>query len=88
MGDLQFEDKIQRLINISNGWFTITQKEGKLFFNDLRFGVLDGDAERPNFVFSYHILTENGGIEIREVKRKPADAKKLLDELGHRILGD
>lgn len=88
LGDLQFEDKIQRLINISNGWFTITQKKGKLFFNDLRFGVLDGDAERPNFVFSYHILTENGGIEIREVKRKPADAKKLLDELGHRILGN
>lgn len=88
LGTLESDDKIRRLIRVSNGWFIITQREGELFFNDLRFGVLDANAESPDFVFSYHIVEENTGVEIIEVKRKPADAKNLLYNLGHRILGN
>ena len=66
------------MIDISQGWFIITEQESELFFNDLRFGVLDVDAERPTFVFSYRIVEEREGIEIQEVERKPAEAKKLL----------
>ena len=88
LGDLRSHEKIERLIDISNGWFVITEKEGELFFNDLRFGVLDGNAERPTFVFSYHIVEEEEGIEIKEVERKPAEGKKLLMDLGNRILGN
>jgi len=88
LGRLGSSDKIQRLIDISNGWFIMTEKEGALFFNDLRFGVLDANAKRPTFVFSYHVMQENGEIVIKEVDRKPADAKKLLFDLGNRILGN
>lgn len=88
LGTLRSEDKIKRLIDISNGWFIITENEGELFFNDLRFGVLDANSEKPNFVFSYQVRKENAGIEIREMERKPADAKRLLIDLGHRILGN
>lgn len=88
LGDLRFHEKIQRLIDISNGWFVITEKDGELFFNDLRFGVLDSNAERPTFVFSYHIVMGAEGIEIKEVERKPAEARKLLVDLGDRILGN
>ena len=87
LGDLQSEGKIQRLIDISNGWYVITEAQGELFFNDLRFGVLDANAERPAFVFSYHIARENGTVEIEEVERKPAEGQKLLNDLGKRILG-
>lgn len=88
LGDLRFHEKIQRLIDISNGWFVITEKDGELFFNDLRFGVLDSSAERSTFVFSYHIVMGAEGIEIKEVERKPAEARKLLIDLGDRILGN
>ena len=88
LGLLASDNKIQRLIDISNGWFTITEKEGELFFNDLRFGVLNANAEKSNFVFSYHLMEENGEIEIEEVQRQPADAKKLLSDLGKRLLGN
>lgn len=88
LGGLRSEDKIQRLIDITNGWFIITESGDELFFNDLRFGVLDANAQRPNFVFSYHVLQENGAIAIEEVERKPADAKKLLFDLGNRLLGN
>lgn len=88
LGDLRSHEKIERLIDISDGWFVITEENGELFFNDLRFGVLDANAERPTFVFSYHIAEEDGKIEIREVERKPAEAKKMLRDLGNRILGN
>lgn len=88
LGRLVTEDKIQRLIDISNGWFIVTEKEGQLFFNDLRFGVLDVNDETPNFVFSYQIMEENGEIVVREVERKPADGKRLLFDLGNRLLGN
>lgn len=88
LGDLRSHEKIQRLIDISNGWFVITEEDGELFFNDLRFGVLDGSAERPTFVFGYHIVRGTEGIEIVEVERKPAEGKRLLMDLGNRILGN
>ena len=66
----------------------ITEKEGELFFNDLRFGVLDGNVERPTFVFSYRIMEEDEGIEIKEVERNPAEGKKLVIDLGNRLLGN
>lgn len=86
LGNLHSAGEIERLIDISNGWFVITKKESELFFNDLRFGVLD--AESSTFVFSYRIVEETEGIRIEEVGRKPAEGKKLLMDLGNRILGN
>lgn len=88
LADLRANEKIERMIKISEGWFIITEKNGALFFNDLRFGVLDPNTEEPEFVFSYHIVKRSGGIDIEEVERKPAEAKKLLGDLGTRILGN
>lgn len=88
LGDLRQEDKVKRLIKISNGWFIISQQEGEIFFSDLRFGVLDAESEEPNFVFTYKLNTKNDQLEVEEVKRKPAEAKKLLLGLGQRILGN
>src|SRR5690606_30375905 len=88
LGDLRSADKVERLIAISEGWFVVTEKEGALFFNDLRFGVLDAHAERPTFVFSYRIVGEREEIEIEEVPRKPAEARKLVIDLGNRLLGN
>lgn len=88
LGDLRQEDKVKRLIKISNGWFIISQQDGEIFFNDLRFGVLDAESEVPNFVFTYKLNTKNDQLEVEEVKRKPAEAKKLLLGLGQRILGN
>lgn len=88
LGTLRNEDKIERLIKISKGWFTIAEKDGELYFNDLRFGVLDLNAADPQFVFSYRILQEEGEIKIEEVERKPAEARELISGLGRRILGN
>jgi len=88
LGALKSEDKVKRLIAISNGWYTISQKVDQLYFNNLQFGVLDSNAEIPNFVFSYSLIQENDEMFIEEVKRNPEEAKKLLMNLGSQILGN
>lgn len=88
LGPLAENDKVQRLIEISKNWFIISENEGQLYFHDLRFGVLDLNATDPTFVFTYHIIEENGEVSIEETERNPEDAKKLLSVLGNRILGN
>jgi inner membrane protein len=88
LGALKSEDKVKRLIAISNGWYTILQKDDQLYLNNLQFGVLDNNSEIPNFVFSYRLIQENDEMLIEEVKRKPEEAKKLLLDLGSQILGN
>ena len=88
LGAMKSEDKVKRLIEISNGWYTILQKEDQLYLNNLQFGVLDNNSEIPNFVFSYRLIQENDEMLIEEVKRKPEEAKKLLFDLGSQILGN
>jgi len=88
LGDLADQDKIQRLKKISKGWFIISEKENELYFHDLRFGVLDLNSPEPTFVFTYHLIEENGNIRVEETERKPEDAKKLISVLGNRILGN
>lgn len=81
-------EKMQRMIHISHGWFTITEKEGDLFYNDLRFGLLSTKGDATNFVFQYKIIENNDGtINFEETKKDAADGKKLVVELWGRIKG-
>ncbi len=88
LGVLRSAEEIERLMAISQGWFVISENESELFFNDLRFGVLDAHAEKPTFVFSYHIVKQGEALKIEEVERKPSEAKRLMIDLGNRILGN
>ena len=82
------ENNLDRIIAISQGWYTISQREGKLYFNDLRFGAFNSEAENPKFVFSYLLKQENGKLIVEEVPRNPEQAKTVVKKLGKRILGN
>ncbi|WP_121666363.1 metal-dependent hydrolase [Mesonia aquimarina] len=88
LGKLKQTDKIKRLIKISKGWYIITEKNGVLYFNDLRFGLLSLDKDASDFVFSYKINSTTKPIRIEEVKKRPSDGEKILSELWSRILGN
>lgn len=80
---------IQQLKRISEGWYCITQKENQLFFNDLRFGVMNAEPNDLQFSFSYQITEENGEIKAVELPNKNrAQAKKLLGKLWVRLWGN
>lgn len=87
LGDFAKHPKVQGLIAISNGWYTISKKEGVLVFNDLRFGKLNPYKESAPFVFSYELIETKNGLQVKELEKKPGDAKKLLSNLWSRIMG-
>lgn len=89
LGDWIDKPNVQRLIKIAeNGWFTITEKDGDVYFNDLRFGLLNNDFQNPEFTFSYKLTEEDGVIYAEETEKNRDDAQKLLGELWVRIKGN
>jgi len=89
LGELANNERIQRMIRISKGWYIITEEDGILYFNDLRFGVMGLDQDSKNFVFKYAITqAPNGTVELTEVDKSPSDGKQLLVDLWTRIKGN
>ena len=88
LGDFRNSETIERLDKISNGWYAIEKRDGELYYNDLRFGVYDLDAKDLRFVFSYQLIPEGDGLEIREAERDPEAMKQVLVSLWSRIWGN
>ncbi|MBZ9632072.1 metal-dependent hydrolase [Salegentibacter sp. LM13S] len=89
LGNWSEKRNVKRLIDISEGWYTISEKEGEIYFNDLRFGTLSPIARvDADFAFSYKLIEENGEIKAIETEKTRGDAKELLSQLGNRILGN
>ena len=88
LGRLKNDKNVQRLIKISKGWFTISEKDGFLYFNDLRFGKLNPKDHDSNFVFSYKLIPEEGTIRAEEVEKVPDEGRKIVLDLWERIKGN
>jgi len=89
LGDLIENEKVKRMITISEGWFTISKKEDKLYYNDLRFGLLGLESKSENFVFKFEIeLDTTGNVNFIEQEKDTGDAKKLMSSLWERIKGN
>jgi len=82
------EDKVQRLIAITEDWYALTQKDGATYFNDLRFGLLSLDPKETQFAFSYELRPTSTGVTVSEVPKLRKDGKKLLTALWKRVLGN
>ncbi len=85
---LKMSTKLERLIHISKGWYTITEVDGQLYFNDLRFGLIEINEKHDQFVFSYLLSEEENGLTISELPKQMTDGKKLLFKLLERIKGN
>lgn len=89
LGALAGDEKVERMIAISKGWYTIIEQDDKLLFNDLRFGLLSMDEGAQNFVFQYEIVQdEHGQVQFVEQEKTKRDGKKLMADLWTRIKGN
>lgn len=89
LGGLVDDEKVQRMIAISEGWYTITKKGDNIYFNDLRFGLLSLKPKAENFVFQYKIeVDDSGGVQFVETPKNNRDGKQLLSELWIRLKGN
>ncbi|MGB3775877.1 MAG: metal-dependent hydrolase [Leeuwenhoekiella sp.] len=88
LGDLKNTETVQRLEKIAEGWYAISESDGVLQFNDLRFGVYDLNAEKLTFAFSYSLLPVENGLQIKENERDPEAMKTVVVSLWSRIWGN
>jgi inner membrane protein len=89
LGDLIKDQKVKRMIANSDNWYAITEKEGHLYFNDLRFGLLSTAPQAQDFVFQYKIeVDDSGKVTFTEVPKDTSDGRKLLSELWMRVKGN
>jgi len=88
LGSMETNDKVVRLSDIAEGWFTIGKKEDGLHFNDLRFGLISLEPDEQQFAFDYRLVQNENGVEVEETPRRTGDMKKLLSVLWKRIWGN
>ncbi|RKR14281.1 inner membrane protein [Maribacter vaceletii] len=83
------DTSVQRMIAISEGWYSIQKNDNNLYFNDLRFGLLSLEPNSQNFVFKYKItIKDSNKVMFTEVPKDNNDGKKLLSDLWTRLKGN
>lgn len=89
LGELIENEKVQRMIRISEGWYIVTKENGQLYFNDLRFGLLSFAPNSQDLVFKYKIDTDSSGeVTFSEQPKGTRDGKKMIKELWERMRGN
>lgn len=79
----------QQLKKISEGWYLITEQNQRLYFNDLRFGLLNDSPGNPQFAFSYEFkANSDGNLTAYEVPKAKRDGKALLQKIFTRLKGN
>lgn len=83
------ENKVQQLISITEGWYTVEAVGDRLVFNDLRFGQYNMADAKSNFVFSFELFyDENGVFQATELPKGFSDGKEVIRSLMTRIKGN
>lgn len=88
LGDLVKEDKVQRLIKITQGWYTVSEKNDGIYLNDLRFGMMSVDQSVEKYAFSFRLDNEDVGLIVSEEPKDRSEAKRLLSDLWKRLKGN
>jgi inner membrane protein len=88
LGIYKDDPMIIRLAKLSQNWYTIEQRDGKMYFNDLRFGLMGITPQEQRFVFAYELTIKDGLIEAKETAKNPTEIKPLLIDLFSRVLGN
>lgn len=82
------DETIQMLKWFSKNYYTVSEKNGTLYLNDLRFGTrgMDEDNE-PQYIFNFQLIEENGELIGHENRDVPENAGDEFGELWKRMKG-
>lgn len=84
----QSKINLQRMIDITQGWYLLEEKEDTWYFYDLRFGLMPTTTGEEQFVFAYELNYDNGYLMAKETPKAPRDARLLMTQLWERIKGN
>ena len=78
-----------QLVAISEDWHIVSRHQNSIYFNDLRFGLLNDNPDAPQFAFSYEFKPNaDGTFTVSEVIKAKRDGKILLQKLWKRVQGN
>lgn len=91
LSEIREDNNVQRVIRMTQGWYSVEQTDSCLVVNDLRFGQPNAwDSEPDEFVFQYVLQPSNDGIHV-VVPDPPKPGKDevmpLLTALFERAMG-
>lgn len=82
-------EEYKKLVVVSEDWHIVSQDQNSIYFNDLRFGLLNDNPDAPQFAFSYQFKPDgNGNFTVTEVPKQKRDGKLLLQKLWKRLKGN
>jgi inner membrane protein len=83
------DERLNRLLDITKGYYTITPAEKGIFINDLRFGKFDDwRKEGGGYVFVYHVWKNpDGSLSFQEINNRPKLDKTYFKDYWDRING-
>lgn len=80
------DENINRLKEISENQYTITENKNGLVFNDLRFGLLKKSDESVQFAFSYQLIHTKNKYQVKELPKNKRDGMLLLKNIWLRLI--
>ncbi|MBC5773390.1 metal-dependent hydrolase [Pontibacter sp. KCTC 32443] len=82
--------RLERLLEITKGYYTVVPAEKGVYINDLRFGKFDDwRKEGGGYVFVYHVWQNlNGSLEFKEINNRPKLNKAYFKDYWRRIMGN
>lgn len=82
------DPKVERLIQLTKGFYTIEKTKDGIAMNDLRFGLSEGfDNGKGSFVFTYNISKKNGELLVEQKKQSFKGVENVMAALWGRIKG-
>lgn len=80
---------VKQIVKIANGWYTLEKVDGRLYFNDLRFGQFGMNPNTAKFGWRYEIWkNKDGSVSAKKVDPKFDNMGKVFNSLWRRIKGD
>ncbi|MFY0643247.1 MAG: metal-dependent hydrolase [Bacteroidia bacterium] len=79
---------VQRLANLSDGWFLLESQDGKYVFRDLRFGQISFGANKEDVVFAYNILVQSEEWSVEQIDPPRDKMRSSIAALFHRVKGN
>tara|TARA_B110000046_G_scaffold186024_1_gene231540 strand:+ start:45223 stop:46236 length:1014 start_codon:yes stop_codon:yes gene_type:complete len=82
------DPQIEKLIQLTKGFYTIEKTTNGIAMNDLRFGLTEGfDNGKGDFVFTYLIAKQKGELKVEQKKQNFKSMDSALNGLWNRIIG-
>ncbi len=83
-------EKMERLLQITKGYYVVSPTKKGIYISDLRFGQFDGWRESGGqYVFVYHVWEGHEGLlEFKEINYRPKPDKAYLTSYIKRIIGN